>query len=224
LVDLHLLLGADQPLARRRTVIALSFGERRFVITCDKIVGPRQIVVKSLGPLLKPLPLYVGATNSGAGKVQLILDLAELAEQLGRGRLALPRFEASDPLLERGARILVADDSRSVREAVTMILAQAGYRVDAVPDGWEAWEALQEGAYDLLVTDLEMPRLAGYELIAKLRRDTELRSLPVLVISSRGIQPNRIRAEAADNQGFIAKPINRRTIVDRVAEALRRSR
>jgi chemotaxis protein histidine kinase CheA/ActR/RegA family two-component response regulator len=223
-VDLHLLLSADPPLTRRRTVIALSFGDRRFAITCDKVVGPRQIVVKSLGPLLKPLPLYAGATISGAGKVQLILDLAELAAQLGRDRPAFPRFEVTDPVVERRARILVADDSRSVREAVTMILAQAGYRVDAVPDGWEAWEALQDGAYDLLMTDLEMPRLAGYELIAKLRRDNELRSLPVLVISSRGAQPNRARAEAAGAQGFIAKPINRRAIVDRVAEALRRSR
>jgi DNA-binding response OmpR family regulator len=61
-------------------------------------------------------------------------------------------------------------------------------------------------------------------LIAKLRRDVELRSMPVLVISSRGAQPNRARAEAAGAQGFIPKPINRRAIVDRVAEALRRSR
>src|SRR5262249_37857393 len=126
--------------------------------------------------------------------------------------------------LERRARILIADDSRSVREAVSLILAQAGYRVDAVPDGWEAWEALQDGAYDLLLTDLEMPRLAGYELIAKVRRDAELRPLPVLVISSRGAEPNRLRAEAAGAQGFVAKPINRRVIVDRVAEALRRMR
>ena len=224
LVDLHLLLNADPPLTRRRTVIALSFGDRKFAITCDKVVGPRQIVVKSLGPLLKPLPLYAGATISGAGKVQLILDLAELAAQLGRDRPAFPRFDANEPAAERRAHILVADDSRSVREAVTLILAQAGYRVDAVPDGWEAWEALQDGAYDLLLTDLEMPRLAGYELIAKLRRDVELRSMPVLVISSRGAQPNRARAEAAGAQGFIPKPINRRAIVDRVAEALRRSR
>jgi chemosensory pili system protein ChpA (sensor histidine kinase/response regulator) len=195
-------------------------------VTCDKVVGPRQIVVKSLGPLLKPLPLYAGATISGAGKVQLILDLAALAAQLGRDGPLVPRMDLSEPvpLPERRARILVADDSRSVREAVSMILSSAGYRVDAVPDGWEAWEALQDGAYDLLLTDLEMPRLAGYELIAKLRRDVDLRALPVLVISSRGAQPSRARAEVAGAQGFIAKPINRRTIVDRVAEALRRNR
>src|SRR5205807_2109079 len=78
-VDLHRALGADAPLSRRRTVLALSFGDRHFAVTCDKIVGPRQIVVKSVGPLLKPLPLYAGATISGAGKVQLILDLAALA-------------------------------------------------------------------------------------------------------------------------------------------------
>src|SRR5262249_45042636 len=114
------------------------------------------------------------------------------------------------------------DDSRTVRESVSMVLERAGYRVDAVPDGWEAWEALQDGAYDLLVTDLEMPRLAGYDLIAKLRKDAELRSLPVLVLSSRTAEPNRAGAEAAGAQGFLVKPLNRRTIVDRVAEALRK--
>ncbi|HJZ87895.1 MAG TPA: response regulator [Polyangia bacterium] len=220
-VDLHLLLGADPPATRRRTLIALAFGDQRFAVTCDKIVGPRQIVVKSVGPLLKPLPLYAGATISGAGKVQLILDLAALAAELGRDPALAFGRELPAPAPRR-PRILVADDSRSVREAVSLILEAAGYRVDAVPDGWEAWEALQDGAYDLLLTDLEMPRLAGTELIAKLRRDVDLRSLPVLVISSRTAQPSRARAEAAGAQGFIAKPVNRRLIVDRVAEALRK--
>jgi chemosensory pili system protein ChpA (sensor histidine kinase/response regulator) len=219
-VDLHLLLGAEPPLDRRRVLVALSFGDRRFAVTCDKLVGPRQIVVKSVGPLLKPLPLYAGATISGAGKVQLILDLATLAAQLGRTATRLHELPPTLPPA-RPPRILVADDSRSVREAVSLILQAAGYRVDVVPDGWEAWEALQDGAYDLLLTDLEMPRLAGYELIAKVRRDAELRSLPVLVISSRSAAPQRARAEAAGAQGFIAKPINRRVIVDRVADALR---
>src|SRR5262249_18044146 len=159
---------------------------RRFAITCDKAIGVREIVVKSMGPLLAPLSLYAGATISGAGKVQLILDAAVLA------KMAYPAAEAPAhedsgagivPAPAEVPRILVADDSRAVREAIVRMLASEGYVVDAAVDGAEAWAMLGEVRYDLLVTDVDMPRLAGPELLAKARERFPL--LRVMVISSR---------------------------------------
>src|SRR5205814_4000818 len=73
---LQSLLGVETPPGRRAAALHIRYGERSFVATCDKIIGPRTIVVRSLGPLLSPLPLYAGVTISGAGKAQLVLDLA----------------------------------------------------------------------------------------------------------------------------------------------------
>lgn len=248
LVSLHRLLGAEMPAdARRVPAVVIEFAGRRLASTCDKVIGPREIVVKSLGPLLAPLGLYAGATISGAGKVQLILDPATLA-QVAYPQKGVPLVTAATPFSESGAfpairsgapaaagssgaalpsftspgRILVADDSRSVREALSRMLSSVGYVVDLAGDGWEAWEMLQDVRYDLLVTDLEMPRVGGAELIEKVRRAASMSELPVLVISSRTHDVHRQRADQAGANSFLAKPVTKRAIVERVAELLRR--
>jgi chemosensory pili system protein ChpA (sensor histidine kinase/response regulator) len=215
-LSLHRLLGAEiAPGQRRVPAIVLSFGDRHFAVSCDKIVGPREIVVRSLGPLLAPLPLYAGATISGAGKVQLVLDLASLAA-LVTGAPALQPVPAP-----QAARVLLCDDSRSLREAVSRILAVAGYAVQTAPDGWEAWELLQDHPFDLLVTDLEMPRMDGFDLIARVRRDPELKALPILVLTSRSSVENRMRCDTLGATGLLSKPVNRRVFIERVGDVLR---
>ncbi|HEY3357833.1 MAG TPA: response regulator, partial [Polyangia bacterium] len=219
LLNLHDMLGVDLPAGvRRLPAIVLALGDRRFAVTCDKIIGPREIVVRSLGPLLAPLGLYAGATISGAGKVQLVLDLQALAARVG----ATPGVDR--PAATQPPRVLLADDSRSIREAVSRILAAAGYAVRTAPDGWEAWELLQDHDFDLLVTDLEMPRLDGFDLITKVRRDAELRDLPILVLTSRTSAQNRLKADALGSTGFLTKPVNRRMFIARVGDAIRTGR
>jgi chemotaxis protein histidine kinase CheA len=219
LLSLHAVLGSPLPPGiRRLPAIVVALADRRFAVTCDKIVGPREIVVRSLGPLLSPLELYAGATISGAGKVQLVLDLMALAARV----TAAP--EARHALALQPPRVLFADDSRSIREAVSRILAAAGYAVQTAPDGWEAWELLKDHPFDLLVTDLEMPRLDGFDLIAKVRRDPELRELPILVLTSRTSPQNRLRADALGSTGFLTKPVNRRMFIARVGDAIRQRR
>jgi chemosensory pili system protein ChpA (sensor histidine kinase/response regulator) len=217
LVSLHRVLGLGGDDAGRGAVLVMDFGGRRFAMTCDKTIGVREIVVKSLGPLLAPLGLYAGATISGAGKVQLILDPAVLA------RIAYPAAEAPAPqsepaapaVAERPPRVLVCDDSRTVREAIARMLANVGYVVDQAADGEEAWTMLAEVSYDLLVSDMEMPRLSGAELLARVRGRHP--GLPVVAISARA---GRDRASGAD--AFLAKPVARQELVARVAELLRR--
>jgi chemotaxis protein histidine kinase CheA len=202
LVPLHAALGAAPPAAGRVPAVIIDYASRRLALTCDKIVGPREIVVKSLGPLLSPLPLYAGGTISASGKVQLILDPAALV------RLAYP--EAAAPRAARissAGRVLVADDSRAVREAMALLLERAGYQVDAAASGLAAWRMLGRAHYDALVTDLEMPEMGGVELIERLRADPVLAPLPVVVVSSRVTEAARARALALGAVDVLDKPV-----------------
>jgi len=186
--------------------VVIDYASRRLAVTCDKIVGPREIVVKNLGPLLSPLPLYAGGTISGSGKVQLILDPAALV------RLAYPEAVAPG----RTGRVLVADDSRAVREAMALLLGRAGYQVDLADSGLAAWRMLGRAHYDGLVTDLEMPEMGGLELIERVRGDALLSGLPVVIISSRAGDAARARAAQLGVIAVLAKPVE----ADRLLDAL----
>jgi chemotaxis protein histidine kinase CheA len=230
LLHLHDLLGGDPPLPLQRTrnpsasqarqaVIVVQAGDLRFGVTCTRVIGPREIVLKPLGRLLSGLSLFAGATISGSSKVQFVLDAATLA------RLALgpPRLPEAGESAVGPARILLADDSRAVREALAHILRGAGYSVDTSADGWEAWERLQLRAYDLLVTDLEMPRLHGYELLGRCRSTPGLlAAMPILVLTSRTAERNRRTALERGASAFVAKPINRRVLLDQIHSLLGR--
>jgi chemosensory pili system protein ChpA (sensor histidine kinase/response regulator) len=229
------LLGGEPSVDPRSPGVVVRHGERRFVVTCDRLIGSRDIVVRGLGPLLAPIGLYAGATLSGAGKVQLILDVGALAA-LTFGHPAIeelaPPGEEGAPVAQevapeetspvRRPRVLLADDSRTVRETAARILTAGGYRVDTVTDGWEASQRLLERRYDLLVTDLDMPRVDGFELIARVRRSETLRDLPILVLSSRTGDESRRRAEQAGATSFIGKPLSRPLILERVKGLLPR--
>jgi CheY-like chemotaxis protein len=116
-------------------------------------------------------------------------------------------------------RVLVVDDSRAIREAALLILGQGGYAADAVADGWDAWELLQDRPFHALVTDLEMPRLDGWELIARVRRSPELIGLPIVVVSSRAAA-TRVRVLGAGADAVVDKPLRRKALLDAVDGAV----
>jgi chemosensory pili system protein ChpA (sensor histidine kinase/response regulator) len=212
---LQALLGVETPPGRRGAALHIRYGERSFIATCDKIIGPRTIVVRPLGSLLGALPLYAGVTVSGAGKAQLVLDLAALAEAA-----QAPARPAPAPLRRGQPRVLVVDDSRLSREACARVLGSAGYHPVTAEDGWEAWEMLGERRFEAVVTDLEMPRLDGFELIARIRQDPTLRRLPVIVLSSRTSQGTRERAIEAGASLVLPKVPHKRALGDALAALL----
>ncbi len=219
LVDLHELLGVEKK-AKSNHIHAICgrWSSQRFALICDKIVGPREIVVKPLGGLLAPLPHYCGATISGAGKVQLVLDAATLARSVGSSALYYKRGFIEDQ--RKGPRVLLCDDSRSIREVVSRILLHAGYDVEKANDGWDAWERMHGTRVDLLLTDLEMPRLDGYGLIEKVRREEKFSGLPIVVLTSRTGEANRRKAEHAGADRFVTKPVNKRIILKQIDDLL----
>ncbi len=205
----------------------LEFAGRRFAATCDKLVGEREIIVKSLGTLLAPLGLYAGATVSGNAKVQLILDAAALAQAAYAPEATPAATEPTSDItvdMPAGprARILVVDDSRTVREALSRLLTGEGHVVDTAADGVEAWETLHDLRYDLVVTDLEMPRMNGLTLIERVRADRGLAGVPMMVISSRATIPVREKAAEVGADAFLAKPVSSDELIERVGVLLRK--
>jgi chemosensory pili system protein ChpA (sensor histidine kinase/response regulator) len=199
----------------RRPALVVTFAGKRLVCTVDKIIGAREIIIKPLGPLLAPLTLYAGATISGSGKVQLILDPAQLV------RRAYPDAAAmidpgSAPMMLAG-RALVVDDSRAIREAMTSMLGSEGWIVDVAEDGGRALQLARQQRYDLVVTDLEMPELGGFDFIARLRSDDRLKATPVVVITSRAHPEHRRRARDLGVRALVAKPITRRKLLEALA-------
>ncbi len=214
-LDLVRLFGRERK-ARGRFVpgFLVRWERDRFVLACDKIVGPRQIVVRPMSPLLQPLPFFCGATVSGSGKVQLVLDPASLAQALIR----MPQAAVGDE--SHAPRILVVDDSRSIREVLSRTLQEAGYDVETATDGWDAWERAMVTNYDILLVDLEMPRLDGYGLTQRLRRTARFADTPILVVTSRTGEDSRKRAEAAGASDFLTKPVKKALVLKTLAEHL----
>jgi CheY-like chemotaxis protein len=226
-VNLHTLLDFAPPEGVDATpLLILEYLGKRLAISCDKIVGPREIVVNSLGTLLAGVRLYAGATISPSGKVQLILDTPVLVE------MAYPelvdhamRISATSAPAPSGLsqRVLVVDDSKATREAMRRMLEPAGYEVISAHDGKSAWNRLNEQGCDLLVTDLEMPGEGGFELLEKLRADPRHRQLPALVISSKDTAENRKRAAGLAAVDFITKPVTQEALIDALRSARRES-
>jgi CheY-like chemotaxis protein len=154
-------------------------------------------------------------TISGAGKAQLVLDVAALAEAAHGG--ARPPATHRRPV----ARVLVVDDSRLSREAAARALAAAGLQPVTADDGWEAWELLGERRFDAVVTDLEMPRVDGFELIRRIRAEPTLRQLPIVVVSSRTAPAIRGRALEAGANVVLGKGPQKRALADAVRGLLR---
>jgi chemosensory pili system protein ChpA (sensor histidine kinase/response regulator) len=116
--------------------------------------------------------------------------------------------------------IVLADDSISVRKFVGRMLEKAGYRVKLASDGLEAFEIVQQGGCDLIVTDLEMPRTNGYELLMHLRQNPALSNIPVMVVTSRAGEKHRDRAFAEGARGFLVKPVQEDQLIAAVADLI----
>jgi len=201
----------------RRAGIVVSFAGKSLVCTVDKIIGPREIIIKPLGPLLAPLTLYAGATISGSGKVQLILDPAQLVRRAYPDAPDAAIDDAGSAPMVLAGRALVVDDSRAIREAMTSMLGREGWIVDVAEDGARALQMTRQLRYDLIITDLEMPELGGFDLIVHLRKDERFKNTPIVIITSRANPEHRRRARDLGVRALVAKPITRRKLLEALA-------
>ncbi len=172
----------------------------------DSIEGARELVIKPLGPLLVGHPLVSGSSVLMTGEVILILNPAPLVRRL-QDPTQLTANEPATTIMEAPTPALVVDDSISVRRVAARQLNALGFKVDEVSDGLEALQRLKTHPYRLVLTDLEMPRMDGFELLAELGRQGVQQTLPVIVVSTRSDTETRRRVQTLGASAFLPKPI-----------------
>ncbi len=194
--------------ADHRSVLLLAAGERRLALAVDDLAGIFDAVVAGLGTLLPRVRGVSGAAVAGDGRLLLVLNPAELlAVAVAASGGAAAGASTAAPSGVRPS-VLVVDDSLSVRRVLAGLLRAAGWEVRVARDGREALEMLQAAPRlpGVAVVDVEMPRMNGYELLASLRREPALRSLPVVFLTSRAGEKHRAGALSLGADGYLVKP------------------
>jgi chemotaxis protein histidine kinase CheA len=179
-------------------------------LAVDAIEGTEELVIKSLGSLLTGHPVISGTSLSMSGEVISILNPSGLGRWVGEGLSLAPSvtMPGTETASRSGPAVLVVDDSISVRRVVARHLRTMGLDVDEVSDGLEALGRLRARPYGLVVTDLEMPRLDGFELVAEMQRIAPLASIPVIVASTKVDEETQRRVLALGARAFLAKPVD----------------
>ena len=211
--------GAPPP--TRLPVVVLRGGGRPFGVVVDELLGKEEIVIKSLGAFLEGVGPFSGATISGEGRVILLLDPTLLREAAAEGPAASPE-QATRPVdadVER-VRVMLVDDSVSIRKFVGQMLEKAGFRVITAVDGQDALQQLLDQSIDVIVTDLEMPRVNGYALIEDLRRRATTREVPVIVLTTRAGDKHVRLAQRLGVRHYVAKPVDEQSFVQLVRSAV----
>jgi len=187
------------------TVVVLADTSRRHAFTVDRLIGQRDVVVKALSPLLPHLPVIAGASVEADGSILVVLDPPGLIERARRSSGPLgSRSPTEAPSVHR-PRVLVVDDALVVRELQRGILQRAGFDVRVAADGQQALAQLAGEASDLVVTDVEMPKMDGFALTEAIRAHPALANIPVLIVSSQSSDADRRRGLDAGADGYITK-------------------
>ncbi len=189
---------------RSSPVLVLRSGNTRVALRVDEVLGNREVVIKNIGPQLARMPGIAGATVLGSGEIVLILDPVQLAGQGARPGRAV-ETPAPAPAA-RVATIMVVDDSLTVRKVTQRLLEREGYRVLLAKDGVDALEQMQETRPDLMLVDIEMPRMDGFDLTRHVRGDAATKALPIIMITSRTADKHRNVALGLGVDAYFGKP------------------
>ena len=208
LVDLARVFGLNQEKDNSAgngflTVVVLGAGERRIGFRVDEVLGEQEVLVKGLGKQLSNVPNISGATILGSGKVVPILNVNDLLTSPLDAALPVSGAEAAEGKEEKS--ILVAEDSITSRMLIKSILEGAGYLVKTAVDGSEAYTTLKTGEFDLVVSDIEMPKLDGFELTKKIRTDKKYAEIPVILVTGLETQEDREKGIDAGANAYIVK-------------------
>ncbi len=228
LLKLNELLGVGKFPKKEETVrhptLVLGMSEKRIALMVEDIVGREEIVVKSLGDYLKGIKLFSGATISGEGNVRLIINIASIFGDEGmvasRAFVGTSREAPAPEVLKRKPRVLVVDDSISIRKYVQRFLDRTGYEVEVAPDGMEALNYMGRMKFDVVITDLEMPVMHGYDLMSEMKKSPDLVNIPVIVLTSRAGDKHRQKAIEMGAQDYLVKPFEEQEMLGALKKLL----
>lgn len=203
-------------------ILLLHGNEAPVALLVDELNGSREITVKSAGPQLANVPGLSGATILGDGRVVLILDLAAMLRHEKKLHKPAETVTATtQPDVENLApQVMVVDDSITVRKVTSRLLERNGYRVITAKDGVDAVNVLHDTTPDIMLLDIEMPRMDGFELASFIRHDERLMTLPIIMITSRTGQKHRTRAEDIGVNHYMGKPFQEAELLNAINDLL----
>jgi two-component system chemotaxis sensor kinase CheA len=193
--------------AAAHPAVLLGAGNQRIAFSIDAVLDEQEVLVKTLGSQLVRVRNIAGATVLGSGKVVPILNVPDLMRSAVRVSESGYRTAALAPqaIEARTQSVLVAEDSITSRTLLKSILETAGYQVETAVDGMEAFTKLRSGQFDLVVSDVEMPRLNGFGLTSKIRSDQRLAELPVILVTALGSRDDREHGIDVGANAYIVK-------------------
>jgi chemosensory pili system protein ChpA (sensor histidine kinase/response regulator) len=239
-LDGYLGLPPLEPINGYFHMVVANVDNRQIGLVVEEVLGKDEIVIKSLGEYLRRVKLFPGTTIAPDGSLILLLDLnrmvatepnerrtisssASAARIFAPGSAAVAKGTIPADAIDRIQHervVIVADDSISVRKFVGRMLEKAGYRVMLASDGLEAAELVAQHGCHLVITDLEMPRMTGYELMAQLRQSPSTRRIPVMVVTSRAGAKHRDRAIKEGAVAFLTKPVQEDQLTEAVEQLI----
>jgi chemosensory pili system protein ChpA (sensor histidine kinase/response regulator) len=239
-LDTYLGLPPLEPVNGYFRMVVANAGNRQIGLVVEEVIGKDEIVIKNLGEYLRRVKLFPGTTIAPDGSLILLIDLNRMVATEPNERRALQASASAARVFAPGSAavakgtipvdaidrvqqervIVVADDSISVRKFVGRMLEKNGYRVMLAGDGLEAAELVSQHGCHLVITDLEMPRMTGYELMAQFRQSPATRRIPVMVVTSRAGAKHRDRAIKEGAAAFLTKPVQEDQLVAAVEQLM----
>lgn len=197
---------AEPVLARQMQIVIVSRAWNVVAFKVDEIIGERELVIKALLPPLHKVPNVSGGTQTGSGEIIMVLNPEQILESAMKpGMMLMSTAGTPDATELKRPQILVVDDSISVRTLEKSIFEDHGYEVTVAADGKKAWKCIQKSNFDLVVTDIEMPLMDGFELTSKIKQSDKYSDIPVIIVSSRARDADRKRGIEVGADAYIVK-------------------
>ncbi len=205
-------------------LLLLRSGTYQIALHVDEILGNQEVVMKPIGPQLAHVPGMIGATVMGDGNIVFIINAVLLAnrEELSAGTIKVSSQPAA-AVVDEVTTVLVVDDSLTMRKVLGRLLEREGYRVVIAKDGMDALQVLQELSPDIILSDIEMPRMDGFELLRNIRGDARIADIPVIIISSRTAEKHRNLAQELGVNAFLGKPVQDDELITQISVLLGRA-
>jgi len=222
ILELEPLLGEPSTPLGDETIslLMIKAGEQRAAFRVSELLGHREIVIKPVGPQISSVSGILGATVTGDGQVVIIINSGPLIRQaLLTGARPAPPMRRID-VHKHKTLAMVVDDSITMRKVTTRVLENNDYEVVTAKDGVDATEQMQDRAPDLLILDVEMPRMDGYQVAEYVRADARLRHIPIIMVTSRAGKKHRARGSQAGANAYLSKPYKESELLKEVERLL----
>ncbi len=203
------------------SLLLLRSGAYNIALHIDEVIGNQEVVMKPIGVQLARVPGIVGATVTGDGSIVLIINPVQIAnrEILSAGNVSVKSVKRAEKVVAK-VRALVVDDSLTMRKVLGRLLEREGYEVLVAKDGMDAMQLLQETTPDIILTDIEMPRMDGFGLARNIRDDARTKDTPLIMISSRTADKHRNMAREIGVNAFFGKPVSDDDLIESMKELL----